>query len=97
MVILFATRSHCWLKRAGPWWFEIGSMWLTEILRLKVLCAVFVGRVAASVKVTTDSRRGLSFSPWSANPKCRESGPLRLINGSNHPAQERVFTRHTCD
>ncbi len=29
--------------------------------------------------------------------KCRESGPLRLINGSNHPAQERVFTRHTCD
>ena len=29
-------------------------------------------------------------------PKCREIGPLRLINGSNNPAQERVFTRHTC-
>ena len=30
-------------------------------------------------------------------PKCREIGPLRLINSSNNPAQERVFTRHTCD
>ena len=30
-------------------------------------------------------------------PQRHEIGPLRLINGSNHPAQERVFTRHTGD
>ena len=29
--------------------------------------------------------------------KCPEIGPLRLINGSTHPAEGRVFTRHTCN
>ena len=52
------------------------------------------------VKGTMSCRRSnsCSASPRSRErPKCREIGPLRLINGSNHPAQERVFTRHTCD
>ena len=67
---------------------------------LKIIAAIedppVIARLLAHLSLPT---RAPPRSPSRSHerPKCRESGPLRLINGSNHPAQERVFTRHTGD